>query len=373
MLVEFLKALGLIFIAEMGDKTQILAMAFATKYKVKMVLMGIFLGSLLNHGLAVVLGSYLSRFVPVSAIQMVAGFAFVAFALWTLQMDEDNDEDEKIGGSFGPIMTVATAFFIGELGDKTQLTAITLSVDAQFPLLILMGTVTGMLVTGGLGIYVGKKIGDKVPELTIKLIAASIFMFFGLAKLYSTVPDKYISSLYAIAFMVVIAVIAVIRVKKLLIMSKGEKGTKYSGTSERLKTYYQMMDNNIRGICLGEQYCGECQRNSCVVGKTKALISQIEGTDHTVLAYEDKKMQVIRDAKEEQVVEALATTLKMLSQEQVQDIELKNIHEIRQNFERILWGTSIDEFTNLIAYRERLKAINPKAVCSLDKMIESMK
>ncbi len=95
----------------MGDKTQILAMAFATKYKVKMVLIGIFFGSLLNHGLAVVLGSYLSRFVPVSAIQMVAGFAFVVFALWTLQMDEDNDEDKKIGGSLGPIMTVATAFF----------------------------------------------------------------------------------------------------------------------------------------------------------------------------------------------------------------------------------------------------------------------
>ncbi|QUI24582.1 TMEM165/GDT1 family protein [Vallitalea pronyensis] len=370
MLVEFIQAFGLIFIAEMGDKTQILAMAFATKYSVKAVLVGIGLGSLFNHGLAVVLGSYLSNFIPISTIQMVAGFAFVAFALWTLQMEEDHKEEKKMKKSFGPIMTIALAFFIGELGDKTQLTAITLSVDAAYPAIILMGTVIGMLVTGGLGIYVGRKIGDKVPELTIKLVAASIFMFFGLTKLYGTVPKQYVNSIYGIVFIILIGVIATVRVKKLWKMHKSLNASKYVGTSKRLQEYYQMMDQDIKNICLGNRYCGDCQRSGCVVGRTKALIKQMEDWDQHILVYEDKKLEVLRDAKKERVLEALVTTLRILSNEQIKHKELKTIHQIRQNFEKILWGTSIDVFTSLRAYREQVKAIAPELVCSLDTMLE---
>ena len=83
MIQELLKAFLLIFIAEMGDKTQILAMAFATQFPVRKVLLGIGLGVVLNHGLAVALGSYLSRVVPLSTVQIIAGAAFVGFALWT--------------------------------------------------------------------------------------------------------------------------------------------------------------------------------------------------------------------------------------------------------------------------------------------------
>lgn len=140
----------------MGDKTQILAMAFATQYPVKKVLLGIFFGVLLNHGSAVALGSLLATLVPLDLIQMVAGFAFIAFALWTLKSESDEKDENQSEKHYGPILTVATAFFIGELGDKTQLTAITLSVDAAFPLFILAGTVTGMIVTGSMGIYIGK-------------------------------------------------------------------------------------------------------------------------------------------------------------------------------------------------------------------------
>src|SRR5690606_22932798 len=146
--------------AEMGDKTQILAMAFATQYQVKKVLMGVFLGSLLNHGIAVALGSYLSSVIPINTIQIIAGISFVGFALWTLKNDDDDEEEGDSKGKFGPVFTVAMAFFIGELGDKTQLTAITLSVDASYPVFILLGTVSGMILTSSLGIYVGSKIGN---------------------------------------------------------------------------------------------------------------------------------------------------------------------------------------------------------------------
>jgi putative Ca2+/H+ antiporter (TMEM165/GDT1 family) len=173
MIQEMVKALMLIFVAEMGDKTQILAMAFATRFPVRKVLIGIGLGAFLNHSLAVVLGSYLSRLVPINTIQMIAGAAFVGFALWTLKHDKEEDEEEP-SFKFGPVATVSLAFFLGELGDKTQLTAITLAADAKYPLMILAGTVSGMIATGALGIIIGKKLGDKIPELGIKLLAASI-------------------------------------------------------------------------------------------------------------------------------------------------------------------------------------------------------
>jgi putative Ca2+/H+ antiporter (TMEM165/GDT1 family) len=115
-----LKAFMLIFVAEMGDKTQILAMAFATKYPVKKVLLGIFIGAFLNHGLAVLFGSYLSQIIPISSLQIIAGFAFVGFALWTLYSDDEEEEETK-KYKLGPIFTVSLAFFLGELGDKTQL------------------------------------------------------------------------------------------------------------------------------------------------------------------------------------------------------------------------------------------------------------
>lgn len=86
---EIIRAFMLIFIAEMGDKTQILAMAFVTRYPVRKVLIGIGLGAFLNHGLAVVLGNYLSRVIPISTVQMIAGIAFIGFALWTLKPEQE--------------------------------------------------------------------------------------------------------------------------------------------------------------------------------------------------------------------------------------------------------------------------------------------
>ncbi|MCT4542621.1 MAG: TMEM165/GDT1 family protein [Vallitalea sp.] len=229
MLVELIKAFSLIFIAEMGDKTQIMAMAFATRFKVKQVLVGIFLGSLLNHGLAVIFGNYLCRFIPTSTIQMIAGFAFVGFALWTLKIEEDTSNENDNNKSFGPVLTVATAFFIGELGDKTQLTAITLSADAQYPLLILFGCVFGMLITGALGILVGKKIGNKMPKSLIKVLSASIFMLFGLAKLFMTVPAYYLKAKYIIVFLLLVCGVTIKRVRLLFNRSK-ERPLKYAKT-----------------------------------------------------------------------------------------------------------------------------------------------
>ena len=173
MINELIRAFFLIFAAEMGDKTQIIAMTFATQYKVKEVLMGVFLGVFLNHGLAILLGRYISKLIPMNWIQLIAGFMFVIFGLLALR--EEDVEDTKNKKSFGPIFTVALAFFVGELGDKTQLTAMTLSAEGNYPFFILIGTTLGMMATSGLGIYVGSKIGEKISDIFIKIVSSQRF------------------------------------------------------------------------------------------------------------------------------------------------------------------------------------------------------
>lgn len=224
MIQEIIKAFTFIFIAEMGDKTQILAMAFATKYPVKKVLLGIFFGVLLNHGLAVILGSCISDFIPVNAIQISAGLAFIGFAFWTLKFDEGLDKVGENKSRFGPVGTVALAFFAGELGDKTQLTAITLACDADYPVFILCGTILGMVAVGLIGIAIGRRLGSKVPEFTIKIIAASVFMFFGIAKLYQSMPNRYLNPYSITIFVGIMAVLLIIMLRMMVI--RGRQGSK---------------------------------------------------------------------------------------------------------------------------------------------------
>ena len=368
MIQELLKAFFLIFIAEMGDKTQILAMAFATRFPVKKVLLGIFLGSLLNHGLAVVFGSYISNFIPINTIQIVAGFAFVLFSLWTLMSDGDDEEDEKQKSKFGPVITVALAFFIGELGDKTQLTAITLATDAVYPAVILMGTVLGMIFTGGIGIIVGKKLGGKIPEFTIKIIAASIFMMVGIIKLYQTIPSQYLNFQNIILFVGIIAIAAYIILRPTIIRRRKGQESPFQRSSRVLHNYYNQVEKNIDKICLGEGNCGECQGNNCIVGHTKTLIkkglNQSEPTQQQVFASNEEMLDKHYDRA--QVLESLRLTLELISKDP-NNIEYENIHEIRRNLEKILFGRSIEKISNWTEYTKLLTDMDKTVAISLLK------
>lgn len=181
----FLFAVGAVTLAEMGDKTQLLAMAFASKFKASKVLVGVFIATVLNHGLAVAAGNYITRWEGATLwIQGIAALSFIFFGLWTIRGDKLDGEDNK-KSKYGPIVTVAIAFFIAELGDKTQLATIALA--AKFPVspvAILMGTTTGMLIADGLGIIVGVVMGKKIPERTVKLISAVAFIIFGFIGCY---------------------------------------------------------------------------------------------------------------------------------------------------------------------------------------------
>lgn len=136
---EFIEAFVMVFIGEMGDKSQFLALAFATTYPMRTVLGGVSLGIALNHGLAILAAVLISGFfADVGFLQIIAGFLFLFFGLSSLSVDYEDEEDDAVDrGNRGPLLTIAAAFFIGELGDKTQLMAMTLAMESTRPLLIL--------------------------------------------------------------------------------------------------------------------------------------------------------------------------------------------------------------------------------------------
>ncbi|MBM7867845.1 TMEM165/GDT1 family protein [Heliobacterium gestii] len=178
----------LVVLAEMGDKTQLLGMAFATRYKATTVMAGVLVATLLNHFLAVALGDYLTAFVPMETIQLAAAISFVFFGLWTVRGDELEGEDKKV--YFGPFMTVMIAFFMAEMGDKTQLASVALAAKYHNLIPVWMGTTTGMMISNGIGILIGVVLGKKIPEQVVKYASAAIFIFFGYAGIIATVQDR---------------------------------------------------------------------------------------------------------------------------------------------------------------------------------------
>ena len=184
-LTALITPLLMVVMAEMGDKTQLLAMTFAAKYPTRQVLLGVFLGALLNHGMAVGLGSYLGELVPLGLLGLIAGVLFLVFGLLALRVDKDDDEGEP-EARFGPVATVALSFFLGEMGDKTQLTTLTMAVQYRAPLMVLAGAVGGMMIANSPGILIGDKLLRKVSPRSLKRISAVVFVGFGFAQLYES-------------------------------------------------------------------------------------------------------------------------------------------------------------------------------------------
>ncbi len=188
-MAAFIASFLFVVLAEMGDKTQLLAMAFATRFKAYQVLTAVFLATILNHGLAVAVGHYLSVFIPLDIISFFAALSFIFFGLWTLRGDKLEGE-EKRTSKWGPIVTVGIGFFLAEMGDKTQLATISLAVEYQNAFFVLMGTTVGMVVADGFGIIVGIVLCKNIPERTIKWISAVIFAAFGFVGIYNTLEPR---------------------------------------------------------------------------------------------------------------------------------------------------------------------------------------
>lgn len=195
-----------VVLAEMGDKTQLLAMAFATRFRASVVLWGVFAATALNHLLAVIVGNYLTRFVPMHVIQLAAAVSFILFGLWTIRGDELNGEDKKF--DFYPFWTVAIAFFIAEMGDKTQLATVALAVKYQAIMPVWLGTTAAMIVADAFGIVVGILLGKRIPARLIKWGSACIFAAFGIYGIHENVPAEILTPVLEVAGLALLAAAA---------------------------------------------------------------------------------------------------------------------------------------------------------------------
>ena len=171
---------AVIFVAELGDKSQLMALTFATRYKTVPVLIGITVATAIVHAVSVGIGYGLGATLPTGWISLVAGLAFLAFGAWTLRGDDlTEDEKAKAERSTGSaILAVGGAFFLAELGDKTMLATITLATQHGW-FGTWLGSTLGMVAADALAILLGRMLGKRLPERTIKYGAAALFAVFG--------------------------------------------------------------------------------------------------------------------------------------------------------------------------------------------------
>ena len=182
----FIASLIFVVLAEMGDKTQLLAMAFAAKYRWQTVMWAVFAATAVNHLMAAAAGSYLATVVPMAYIKTAAAVSFIIFGLWTIRGDTLGDEDKRF--NFSPFWTVSIAFFIAEMGDKTQLATVALAVEYNTVIRVWLGTTIGMVISNAIGIIVGNVMGKHIPERAIKWFSAVVFIAFGVYGLYENLP-----------------------------------------------------------------------------------------------------------------------------------------------------------------------------------------
>ncbi|MEO8625489.1 MAG: TMEM165/GDT1 family protein [Candidatus Limnocylindrales bacterium] len=177
----FLLSFGVIFLAELGDKSQLMALAFAARYKAVTVLVAVTLATLLVHAGSVLLGTAFALALPTALIQIVAGLAFFAFAVWTLRGDKLAETDQGRAKRTGrwALVTVGVAFFLAELGDKTMLATVTLATTEE-PWGTWLGSTAGMVLADAIAIAIGAFLGTRLPERAIKVAAAGSFVVFGL-------------------------------------------------------------------------------------------------------------------------------------------------------------------------------------------------
>lgn len=188
-LAAFSAAFLLVVLAEMGDKTQFVAMTFATKFNPFKVLFAIFLATIANFVIVIVIGQLLTEIVPLDVISLAASISFIGFGLWTLREEKIVDKKTKVS-RFGVVATVAVAFFVAEFGDKTQLATLSLAAQYHSPVSVLVGATLAMLVADGVGIVIGVVLCKRIPQHKLKWLSAVIFVLFGLVGVYEVLLGK---------------------------------------------------------------------------------------------------------------------------------------------------------------------------------------
>jgi putative Ca2+/H+ antiporter (TMEM165/GDT1 family) len=179
----FLVATGIVALAEIGDKTQLLAFLLAARFRRPLpIILGIFLATLLNHAFAAAVGALVSELLGPTVMRWVLGLSFLGMAIWTMIPDHI-DETEASLAKFGVFMTTLLAFFLAEMGDKTQVATVALAARYTDIVPVVAGTTLGMMIANVPAVLFGERIANKVPLALVHGIAAVMFMGLGMATL----------------------------------------------------------------------------------------------------------------------------------------------------------------------------------------------
>lgn len=179
----FLVSTGIVALAEIGDKTQLLAFILAARFRKPLpIVLGILTATLANHAFAGALGSWITSLVSQEAMRWILGSSFIGIAIWTLIPDKLEDDDAK-PGRFGAFGTTLITFFLVEMGDKTQVATVALAVQYHSFYFVVAGTTTGMMIADVPAVLLGDRFAQKIPIRVVHLIAAALFALLGLAAL----------------------------------------------------------------------------------------------------------------------------------------------------------------------------------------------
>jgi len=175
---------GVVALAEIGDKTQLLAFILAARFKKPApIIAGIVLATLANHGLAGALGAWITAVVSPEVLRWVLGASFIGMAVWTLIPDEIEDKETQVAQRFGVFGATLITFFLAEMGDKTQIATVAMAAHYATPVIVVLGTTLGMLIADVPAVFVGNKLADKIPLKLVHAIAAGVFAVLGVATL----------------------------------------------------------------------------------------------------------------------------------------------------------------------------------------------
>ena len=182
---SILVSTGVVALAEMGDKTQLLAFILAARFKRPLpIILGILCATLLNHGLAGAFGTWITTFVGPEILRWVLGVSFVGMAIWTLIPDKIEEEETQIASKLGVFGATFITFFLAEMGDKTQIATIALAAHYAAPVMVIAGTTLGMLIADVPAVFLGNKFAEKIPMRLVHSIAAGIFAVMGVFTLF---------------------------------------------------------------------------------------------------------------------------------------------------------------------------------------------
>jgi putative Ca2+/H+ antiporter (TMEM165/GDT1 family) len=175
---------GVVALAEIGDKTQLLAFILAARFKKPLpIIAGILCATVVNHGLAGALGTWITHNVSTDILRWVLGVSFIGMAVWTMIPDKIEEEETHIAQRLGVFGATLITFFLAEMGDKTQIATIAMAAHYANPVLVVIGTTLGMLIADVPAVFVGDKLATKIPMKLVHAIAASIFAVLGIATL----------------------------------------------------------------------------------------------------------------------------------------------------------------------------------------------